>query len=88
VDGYAPADLAIGQFLMLVPVAVVRLRRPDRSEALDGFTAGAAGALGLTMAATLTQLAPLLHAGNLVRGSSVLANLTQAVIRGEGESQP
>jgi hypothetical protein len=78
----AVAVPAIGQFLMLLPVAVARLRRPDRSEALDGFTAGAAGALGLTMAATLTELAPLLRAGNLIPGSSVLANLTQAVIRG------
>ena len=38
--------------------------------------------LGLTMAATLTELAPLLRAGNLVQGSSVVANLTEAVIRG------
>ena len=71
-----------GQLLMLVPVAVARLRRPDRSEALGGFTAGVVGALGLTMAATLTELGPLLRAGNLVQGSSVLANLTEAVIRG------
>lgn len=78
----AVAVPAIGQLLMLLPVAVAWLRRPDRSEALDGFTAGAASALGLTMAATLTELAPLLRAGNLTQGSSVLANLTEAVIRG------
>ena len=71
-----------GQLLMLLPVAVAWLRRPDRSEALDGFTAGVASALGLTIAATLTELAPLLRAGNLVQGSSVVANLTEAVIRG------
>ena len=41
---------------------------PSTSEALDGFTAGAAGALGLTLAATLTELAPLLRDGNLVAG--------------------
>ena len=73
---------AVGQLLMVLPVAVARLWRPARSEALDGFTAGAAGALGLTLAATLTQLAPLLRDGNLAVGSSVLANLTQAVVRG------
>jgi hypothetical protein len=78
----AVAVPAIGQLLMLLPVGVAWLRRPDRSEALDGFTAGAASALGLTMAATLTELAPLLRAGNLTQGSSVLANLTEAVIRG------
>ncbi len=78
----AVAVPAIGQLLMLLPVAVAWLRRTDRSEALDGFTTGAASALGLTMAATLTELAPLLRAGNLVQGSSVVANLTEAVIRG------
>ena len=78
----AVAVPAIGQLLMLLPVAVAWLRRPDRSEALDGFTAGVASALGLTMAATLTELAPLLRAGNLVQGSSVVADLTEAVIRG------
>jgi hypothetical protein len=72
----------VGQLLMLLPVALLRLWRPDRSEALDGFTAGAAGALGLTLAATLTELTPLLRSGNLVTGSSVLAILTQAVVRG------
>jgi hypothetical protein len=78
----AVAVPVIGQLLMLVPVALLRLWRSDRTEALDGFTAGAAGALGLTLAATLTELTPLLRNGNLVTGSSVLALLTQAVIRG------
>ena len=71
-----------GLLLMVLPVAVARLWRPEASEALDGFTAGAAGALGLTLAATLTELAPLLRNGNMVPGSSVLAVLTQAVVRG------
>jgi hypothetical protein len=71
-----------GQLLMALPVAVARLFRPDQSEALDGFTAGAAGALGLTLAATLTELTPLLRSGNLAAGSSVTAVVTQAVIRG------
>jgi hypothetical protein len=71
-----------GQLLMVLPVAVLRLLRPGRSEALDGFTAGAAAALGLTLAATLTELTPLLRAGNFVPGSSVMAVVTQAVVRG------
>lgn len=71
-----------GLLLMVLPVAVLRLWRPESSEALDGFTGGAAGALGLTLAATLTELVPLLRHGNVVPGSSVLAVLTQAVVRG------
>jgi hypothetical protein len=73
---------AAGLLLMVLPVAVARLWRSEPSEALDGFTGGAAGALGLTLAATLTELAPLLRHGNVVPGSSVLAVLTQAVVRG------
>jgi hypothetical protein len=72
----------IGQLLMLVPLAIAWLWRSERSEALDGFTAGATGALGLTMAATLTELGPLLRGGNLITGSSILTTLTEAVIRG------
>jgi hypothetical protein len=71
-----------GLLLMVLPVAVLRLWRSEPSEALDGFTGGAAGALGLTLAATLTELAPLLRHGNVVPGSSVLAVLTQALVRG------
>jgi hypothetical protein len=71
-----------GLLLMVLPVAVLRLWRSEPSQALDGFTGGAAGALGLTLAATLTELAPLLRHGNVVPGSSVLAVVTQAVVRG------
>jgi hypothetical protein len=78
----AVAVPVVGVLLMVLPVAVLRLWRPESSEALDGFTAGAAGALGLTLAATLTELAPLLRHGNMVPGSSVLAVVTQAVVRG------
>jgi hypothetical protein len=72
---------AVGQLLMIVPVAVLRLRRPDRTEALDGFGAGVTGALGFTLAATLTELSSRLRDGNLAHGS-VLTILTQAVVRG------
>ena len=78
----AVAVPVLGQLLMLLPAAAARLATPGRSEALEGFTAGVVSALGVTMAATLTELAPLLRYGNLIQDSSVLANLTQAVIRG------
>jgi hypothetical protein len=78
----AVAVPVLGQLLMLLPAAGARLATPGRSEALEGFTAGVVSALGVTMAATLTELAPLLRYGNLIQDSSVLANLTQAVIRG------
>jgi hypothetical protein len=72
----------IGQLLMLAPAMAAWLWRPPAHGALDGFTAGAVGALGLTTAATLTELAPLLRYGNLVTGSSALSTVTLAVIRG------
>ena len=78
----AVAVPVFGQLLMLLPAAAARLATPGRSEALEGFTAGVVSALGVTMAATLTELAPLLRYGNLIQDSSVLANLTQAVILG------
>ena len=78
----AVAVPVLGQLLMLLPPAAARLATPGRGEALDGFTAGVVSALGVTLAATLTELAPLLRYGNLIGDSSALANLTQAVIRG------
>ncbi|HYY17350.1 MAG TPA: zinc ribbon domain-containing protein, partial [Streptosporangiaceae bacterium] len=62
----AVAVPVLGQLLMLLPAAAARLATPGRGEALDGFTAGVVSALGVTMAATLTELAPLLRYGNLV----------------------
>jgi len=78
----AVAVPVLGQLLMLLPAAAARLATPGRNGALEGFTAGVVSALGVTMAATLTELAPLLRYGNLIQDSSVLANLTEAVIRG------
>jgi hypothetical protein len=59
---------AAAQLLMLVPAAVVWLRRAHRTDAMDGFTVGAAGALGFVAASTLTRLWPQLSTG--VRASS------------------
>lgn len=78
----AVAVPVFGQLLMLLQAAAARLATPGRSGALEGFTAGVVSALGVTMAATLTELTPLLRYGNLIQDSSVLANLTQAVICG------
>lgn len=47
-----------GAFLMTVPAIVVRLLRPPRREALDGFVIGALGALTFTGASTITNFAP------------------------------
>lgn len=49
--------------LMIVPAAVVRLRRSATRKSLDGFAIGALGALAFTAAATLTRLAPQLTSG-------------------------
>jgi hypothetical protein len=71
----------VAQLLMVAPIAMLRLQRPARSEALDGFTAGAASALGLVCATTLTELAARVQAGNVAHGPVVVV-LATAVIRG------
>jgi RsiW-degrading membrane proteinase PrsW (M82 family) len=71
-----------GQVLMLVPAIllfVIRGRRFD--EALDGFTFGAASALGFTLATTLVELFPELSAGPLTTIGS-LDNGIDIVVRG------
>lgn len=69
------------QLLMAVPVVLLRLQQPSRADALDGFTAGALGALGVSVAMTLVELAAGVRTGNVVHGS-VLSVLTQALVRG------
>lgn len=73
----------IAQLLMCVPLFVVRQMQKGRLESLDGFVAGATGALGFTLAATLALLSPLLKNGQLIH-QGFLVNLTQAVERGLG----
>ncbi|MGH7910651.1 MAG: PrsW family glutamic-type intramembrane protease [Candidatus Dormibacteraceae bacterium] len=75
--------IAIGQqIVMLVPaVAVLLLFRHRFDEALDGFTFGAAGALGFAFASTLVDLAPLAQTGQ-ISIVDPLVNLAQVVQRG------
>jgi hypothetical protein len=71
----------IGQLLMCVPMLLVwAIQRGDR-ESLDGFAAGASGALGFTLAATITLMAPWFSNGQLVHQSFTLI-LSQAILRG------
>jgi hypothetical protein len=71
-----------GMLLMLVPVALARLRRRDDQEALDGFALGALGALMFTGAATLTRLAPQFATGMIARGRPMQGLMVEAGIRG------
>ncbi len=72
---------AAGQLLMCVPMAIVLRLQRGPIESLDGFVAGATGALGFTLAATIDLMSPWLSNGELTHGS-FLANLTQVVVRG------
>jgi hypothetical protein len=71
----------IGQLLMCVPMVLVwAWQRPPR-ESLDGFAAGASGALGFTMAATIALMSPWFSDGQLVH-QPFSQNLAQAVLHG------
>jgi hypothetical protein len=74
----------VGQALMLVPLLLVLVLAPgfgSRRESLDGFTLGAASALGFSFAAVITDLASRLSAG-LVTSRPFTSVLTEALIRG------
>ena len=71
----------VAQVLMCVPGTVVWLMQRKRMESLDGFVAGATGALGFTFAATITLLSPWLGNGQLLH-EPVTTSLAQAVFRG------
>lgn len=77
----AVAVPVVGQLLMCVPVIVVWFLQRGERESLDGFVAGATGALGFTMAATVVLMAPWFTSGQLVH-QSFTAVLAQAVVRG------
>jgi hypothetical protein len=72
---------AIGQLLACVPMVVVRALQRGPIESLDGFVAGATGALGFTLAATIDLMSPWLSNGQLTH-ESFLANITQVILRG------
>ena len=71
----------VAQLLMCVPLVVVRLVQRGRMESLDGFAAGSTGALGFTLASTITFLVPWLGSGQLLN-QSITTSLSQAVARG------
>jgi RNA polymerase subunit RPABC4/transcription elongation factor Spt4 len=71
----------IGALLMCVPMVVVRRLQQGPIESLDGFVAGATGALGFTLAATIDLMSPWLSNGQLTH-ESFLANITQVILRG------
>lgn len=74
----------VGQALMLVPLLAVFVVVPGfggRRESLDGFTLGAAGALGFSFAAILTDLTSRLSDG-LAPSRPFTSILTEALIRG------
>ena len=72
---------AIGQLLMCVPMVVVRSMQRGPVESLDGFVAGATGALGFTLAATIDLMSPWLSNGEITH-ATFLANITQVILRG------
>lgn len=69
------------QLLMLAGPLLVYLARPAYDEALDGFTFGAAAALGFTLSATLVNLLPSLQLG-LFTDAQPLAGTLSLVQRG------
>jgi PrsW family intramembrane metalloprotease len=69
-----------GQLLMFVPLLLLRLWRHS-SESLDGFVIGAAGALGFTAAATVTELWTQVTSG-VVAHRPFVDIVSQALIRG------
>jgi hypothetical protein len=77
----AVAVPGIGALLMCVPMVIVRRIQQGPIESLDGFVAGATGALGFTLAATIDLMSPWLSNGQLTH-QSFLANITQVILRG------
>jgi hypothetical protein len=77
----AVAVPAIGQLLMCVPMIIARRMQRGPVESLDGFVAGATGALGFTLAATIDLMSPWLSNGQLTH-EGFLSNVTQVILRG------
>lgn len=71
----------IAQLLMIVPVAVLRMQRPAGASTLEGFTAGALGALGFGVAVTFVELSSGVLSGNVFHGS-IMTMLAEALLRG------
>ncbi|SDP29432.1 hypothetical protein SAMN04515671_3598 [Nakamurella panacisegetis] len=71
-----------GVIVMLLPIALWRLRRRADAEGLDGFVLGSAAALAFAAAATVTRLAPQLKAGLVAHGRPVQGLLVEAGLQG------
>ena len=71
-----------GLLLTLVPVAVLRARRPETAKSLDGFVLGALAALGFTAAGILTRAAPEFANGLVSKDFPMDALWALAAIRG------
>jgi hypothetical protein len=67
--------------LLILPSIFMRARGSDRTECLDGFVIGAAGALGFCVGATVTQLSSLLKDGQVLHQPFVDTS-AEALIRG------
>ncbi|WP_396930843.1 zinc ribbon domain-containing protein [Mycolicibacterium sp.] len=71
-----------GMVLMLVPIVLVRLLRPNSRESLDGFVVGALTALTFAAGATLTRLAPQFATGLLARSRPIKGLIVEALLCG------
>ncbi len=71
-----------GALLMLIPPALLRLRRPASSAPLDGYAIGALSAVVFTTAATLVRLAPQFATGIRTESLWGSALMVQAGIQG------
>lgn len=79
---FGVAQPVVQQAVMLLPaLATLVVFRRRFTEALDGFTFGAAGALGFTLGATVIDLLPVFQAGQLSIVDP-LVNMVQVVLRG------
>ena len=72
----------VSMVVMTVPAIVVRLMRPAKRDALDGFVIGALGALAFTAAATLTRLAPQFTTGLIAHARPVKGMVVEAALSG------
>jgi len=71
-----------GMLLMVVPPVVVRLLRPARREALDGFVIGALGAVAFAGCATLSRLAPQFATGLIAHNRPIKGLVVEATLHG------
>jgi hypothetical protein len=71
-----------GMVLMLVPIVLVRLLRPNSRESLDGFVVGALAALTFAAGATLTRLAPQFATGLLAHSRPIKGLIVEALLCG------